>query len=221
MDWLELAAAYAAFFLSHSLPVRPPMRPWLVARLGPTGITIAYSALSLIVLAWLISAIGRAPWVLLWQWAPWQNLITLFAMLPVCLILALAIGRPNPFSFGGAHDDRFDPEHAGIVRLTRHPLLTALAIWSTAHVLPNGDLAHVMLFGTFAAFALFGARMVDRRKMRDLGAVWQELHDTMSASPVLTGFSMPQTAARVVFGLFLYGSILFLHPALFGVNPLI
>lgn len=71
MDWLELAAAYAAFFLSHSVPVRPPLRPWLVARLGPTGFTIAYSALSLIVLAWLISATGRAPWVLLWQWAPW------------------------------------------------------------------------------------------------------------------------------------------------------
>lgn len=221
MDWLELAAAYGAFFSSHSLPVRPPLRPWLVARLGPTGFTITYSALSLIVLAWLISATGRAPWVLLWQWAPWQNLVTLFAMLPVCLILALSIGRPNPFSFGGAHDDRFDPERAGIVRLTRHPLLTALAIWSIAHVLPNGDLAHVILFGSFATFALLGAHMVDRRKMRDLGADWQDLHDRMSVSPVLTGFSMPQTAARVVFGLFLYGSILFLHPVLFRVNPLI
>lgn len=221
MDWLELAAAYAAFFLSHSLPVRPPLRRWLVARLGPPGFTITYSALSLIVLAWLISATGRAPWVLLWQWAPWQNLVTLFAMLPVCLILALSIGRPNPFSFGGAHDDTFDPERAGIVRLTRHPLLAALAIWSAAHVVPNGDLAHVMLFGTFAVFALFGARMVDRRKMRDLGAEWQSHHDRMLASPILTGLLDRQIPARVVLGLLLYGSILFLHPALFGVNPLV
>ncbi len=151
-----------AFFLTHSIPIRPPLRPWAVARLGHAGFGIAYSALSLAVLAWLIAAAGRAPYVPLWDWAPWQNHVVLAVMLPVCVILSLAIARPNPFSFGGAQNDRFDPASPGIVRLTRHPLLLALGIWSAAHILPNGDLAHVILFGTFAGFAMLGGRLVDR-----------------------------------------------------------
>ena len=135
MGWNEFAFAFAAFFLTHSIPIRPPLRPWAVARLGHAGFGIAYSALSLAVLAWLIAAAGRAPYVQLWDWAPWQNHVVLAVMLPVCVILSLAIARPNPFSFGGAQNDRFDPASPGIVRLTRHPLLLALGIWSAAHIL--------------------------------------------------------------------------------------
>ncbi len=51
MAWGEYALAFAAFFLSHSVPVRPPVRPFLVGHLGPAGFGLAYSALSLGVLA--------------------------------------------------------------------------------------------------------------------------------------------------------------------------
>ena len=113
MGCFEFSLAYVVFFLSHSLPVRPPLRPWLQARLGVSGFTLAYSALSLAALAWLIVAAGRAPHVTLWDWAPWQVHVPLTVMGPVCLILALSIGRPNPFSFGGARNDRFDPARPG------------------------------------------------------------------------------------------------------------
>ncbi|WP_346763689.1 NnrU family protein [Rhodobacter sp. SY28-1] len=126
MDWLEFTAAFAAFFLTHSLPLRPAMRPHLQRALGRRGFTLAYSALSLAVLGWLIAAAGRAPYVPLWTWAPWQYLVPLVIMLPVCVILSLAIARPNPFSFGGARNETFDPDRPGIVRLNRHPLLLAL-----------------------------------------------------------------------------------------------
>ena len=135
MGWGEYALAFGAFFLTHSVPIRPPVRPSLVARLGHAGFGLIYSALSLGVLAWLIGAAGRAPYLPLWPWAPWQNHVVLMVMLPVCLILALAIARPNPFSFGGAQNDRFDPARPGLMRLTRHPLLLALALWSGAHLL--------------------------------------------------------------------------------------
>ena len=36
-------------------------------------------------------------------------------------------------------------------------------------LVPNGDLAHVILFGTFAGFALLGQRLIDRRKRREMG----------------------------------------------------
>ena len=215
MDWIEFTAAFAAFFVTHSVPLRPTIRPRLQRALGPRGFTLAYSTLSLAVLGWLTAAAGRAPYVPLWDWAPWQHLVPLVVMLPVCLILSLAFARPNPFSFGGARNETFDPARPGIVRLHRHPLLLALALWATAHVVPNGDLAHVILFGTFAGFAMLGQRLIDRRKRREMGADWDRTRETIKAAA-----SLPLPLARLVAGLALYLALIAAHPLLFGVNPL-
>ncbi len=220
MGWSEFVAAYAVFFLSNALPVRAPLRPFLQARLGRGGFTLAYSLLSLAALAWLIGAAQRAPHVPLWDWAPWQLRVPLVVMLPVCLLLATSIARPNPLSFGGARNDRFDPARPGIVRLTRHPLLLALALWAAAHVVPNGDLAHVILFGTFAGFALLGGRLVDRRKQRELGAEWHRLRSAIATAPLPSPALSGSVGLRLSAGLSLYVMLIWLHPVLFGVSPL-
>jgi uncharacterized membrane protein len=213
MGWGEFSLALGAFFLSHAVPVRPPVRRWATQRLGPRGYTLAYSALSLAALTWLIAAAGRAPLVPLWDWAPWRNHVALAAMLPVCVLLGLAIGAPNPFSFGGAHDDRFDPARPGVVGWTRHPLLAALAVWALAHLLANGDVAHVVLFGAFAGFSILGARLIDRRKRRAMGAEWDRLRAATAAFPRLSPI-------RIAAGLALYAGLILAHPLLFGVSPL-
>ena len=219
--WAEFILAFAVFFLSHSFPVRPPVRPWLVARLGLRGFTLGYSVLSLAVLEWVIAAAGRAPYVELWGYAPWQNHLPLAAMAVVCLILALAIGRPNPFSFGGARNDRFDPNRAGLVRYMRHPLLVALALWALSHLAPNGDLAHVLLFGTFAGFAILGMPLITRRKRRELGQTWYNRDAELKAATLAPRpASWPGAAARLAAGIGLYAALLAAHPWLFGVNPL-
>ena len=220
MGWTEFALAFAAFFASHALPVRPPLRPRLEARLGARGFTFVYSALSLLMLAWLIGAAGRAPFVPLWGPATWHVPVVLTVMLVVCLILGLSIARPNPFSFGGGRNDRFDPGRPGIVRLSRHPLLTALALWAGAHILPNGDLAHVILFGTFAAFALGGGHLIDRRKRQVMGATSDLLRARTGATPLSRAFPVSQTLLRLGLGVAIYASLILLHPILFGVHPL-
>lgn len=208
--WGEYAAAWAVFLLSHAIPVRPPVKPWLVARLGASGFGIAYSAVSLAILVWLITAAQRAPFVELWPRAAWQNHVTLLAMILACLILALALGRPNPFSFGGLHNDAFDPEHPGIVGLTRHPVLAALALWSLGHLVPNGDLAHVLMFGGFAGFALLGMRLIDRRRQRTMGL------DTWRAQLPRRRLAGPFPLARGLTGLLLVGLLITLHPHIIG-----
>lgn len=221
MGWGELALAFTVFFVSHLLPVRPPMRPWLVARLGARGFTIVYSGLSLSILWWLISAAGRAPFVPLWLWAPWQSYVALTAMLGACLVLAFSIGRPNPFSFGGARNDRFDPRRPGLVRLTRHPLLLALALWAGAHMLANGDLAHVILFGTFAGFALLGRSLIDRRKQKEMGPRWQRLTGAVGAQPLSAALRLTRSdLARLCLGVGLYLALLTLHGPVIGVSPI-
>jgi len=221
MGWTEFVAAFGFFFVSHSAPVRKPIRDRITKKIGSRGFTLAYSALSLAALAWLITAADRAPYVQLWPWASWQPYIPLIVMAPVCLIIALAVARPNPFSFGGANNDAFDPSRPGLVGWIRHPLLVALGLWAGAHIVPNGDLAHVLLFGTFAIFALAGQRLVDRRKQRELGGRWGELDRGRRCGRSLdvkrfgSGF-----AARFLTAVFLYLILIALHPSLFGASPL-
>lgn len=220
MTWLGFAGVFALFFATHSIPVRPPVRAALVARLGSRGFVLCYSALSVAMLAILIMAAGRAPYVQLWPRAIWQNHVVIAGMVGVCVILAFSLGRPNPFSFGGMNNHRFDPANPGIVRWLRHPVLAALALWAALHLLPNGDLAHVLLFGVFAAFALLGQRLIDRRKKREMGVeTWQRLRQQIKEAPG------PEASAQGIRGLngilvaaALFAAIVLLHPVVIGVR---
>ena len=183
--WGEFTAALALFLSSHVLPTRPPLRQRLVAAFGERGFALGYSLLSLPALAWLIAAAGRAPYVELWAPAPWQAWVPNLVMPLVFLLLAFGLAAPNPLSFGGARNDLFDPERPGVVSLSRHPLLLALALWALAHLAPNGDLAHALMFSLLGAFALLGMAGVDMRKRRMLGeARWSLLARRTSIVPL-------------------------------------
>ena len=209
------------FFLTHSIPVRPANRIKLVAMIGQRGFSAAYSAMSLAALAWVIGAAGRAPYVPIWYWAPWQNAVTILVMFCVCILIALAIARPNPFSFGGARNSEFDPRNPGLIRLSRHPLLFALALWAFGHVVPNGDLAHVILFGVFGSFAVLGQTLIDRRKQRQMGRDWAILMTQTKAAPLrLNPQNWPVLTVRTVCGVLVFAALLWSHPTLIGVSPL-
>ena len=214
--WLIFAGVFALFFATHSVPVRPPVKRRLIAYIGPKGFTVAYSGLSLVMLALLIWASRQAPVVLLWGEAPWHRHVTWVGMLCVCLIVAVTIGRPNPFSFGGMNSNSFDPENSGIVGYLRHPLLGALALWGGLHVLVNGDLAQVLLFGTLSFFALVGHRIVDMRKKRLLGLEhWTRL---LSQTKKHRRLQLPtrRAALRLSAGVAIYLILVILHPIVIG-----
>ena len=122
--------------------------------------------------------------------------------------------------------ERFNPDKPGIVGVARHPLLLALALWAGAHVVPNGDVAHVVLFGLFASFALAGMGMVDRRKRRLMGeAEWTRLAARTSWWPfaaLLQGRLRPSfelSQLRLMIAPALYAAILSLHSPVIGVAP--
>lgn len=213
--WLEFGSAYAAFLLAHAIPARPVVRRHLTATLGDRLYLWLYSAVSLLLLGWLIVAVGRAPYLPLWGAAAWRYWTAMAAMALVCLLLGLGIGKPNPFSFGGGDPAHFDPKRPGIVGVTRHPILAALALWAGAHLLANGDLAHLLLFGGFLVMAVAGMLVLDRRSRRRLGAAeWRRL-----AMRRLPGWQ-PSDLVRLVAGLALFAGLLLAHPWAIGVDPL-
>jgi len=217
--WGEFVAAYGVFLVSHAIPIRPPVRPFVTARLGRVGFSLAYSLLSIAVLVWLIVAAGRAPHVELWPRAAWQNHVTLVTMAVACLIVALAAFQPNPFSFGGWRNAIFDPARPGIIGLIRHPFLAVLTLWAAGHLAPNGDLAHVVLFGGFALFALLGMGLIDGRRRREMGnEAWEKL--ARAAGKGRSFGPNATTFARLTAGLALLAALIWLHPHIIGPDPL-
>lgn len=220
MSWTGFASLFVMFFVTHSVPVRPAVKARIAGQIGQRGFGVGYSILSLLMLGLLIWSAGRAPYVELWPQMPWQRHVAHIGMLAACLILAFSLGRPNPFSFGGAWNDRFDPARPGILRWTRHPILLVLALWAGVHLLPNGNLAHVILFGTLGLFAIAGRALIDRRKHRTLGqAHWETLRRASIATP---RFQRPVSwgsfLLRSVAGVILFVTLLWAHPHVIGVS---
>ncbi|MCK0150772.1 NnrU family protein [Marivita sp. S6314] len=220
MGWFEFTLALAVFFISHAALVRPPVKGPIVAQIGARWFSVAYSAVSIGLLVWVVIAAGRAPFVELWPWSPWQSWGAMALVLAACCLFAVALGAPNPFSFGGGDAARFDPAQPGIVRLTRHPFLWVLLLWAFAHVIPNGNLAHVILFGGFAGFAALGMRMVDRRRQRLLGPDWAKLDTARRQTPISQIWHPKRrTLQRVLMGGTVFALLLVLHPVVIGIDP--
>ena len=175
--------------------------------------------LSILILWWMIEAAQAAPYFELWSWAPWQNWVPIVVMLPVCVVGVFGVAIPNPFSFGGTNNELFNPQKPGIVRWMRHPILVAMFLWSAAHLVPNGNLAHVILFGAFAVFSLLGMKLIDRRRKREMGTEWSRLLGEVSRAPVGQISNPKSILIRLSAGLFVYALLVHLHPYFAGVLP--
>jgi uncharacterized membrane protein len=208
----ELLFVLSLFLLSHSIPARPRVRRWLVDRLGHGNYLAAYGLLSIVLLAWLIRAAVRAPVIPLWSPGLWSWHLALGVMLPACWLLAGGLATPNPFSVS-ASSGPFDPARPGIVGLVRHPVLWGFAAWASVHLLANGHLAALILFGVFLLFSLAGISLIDRRKRRQLGAEYDRLRPTNHC------WTAGQLLATFGGGTALYALLLAMHPALIGFNP--
>ena len=213
--WATYIGAWALFLFTHAAPVRPTVKPWLIARLGAAGYGVAYSALSLGVLALLFISAARAPYVALWPMPTAAHWIALAAMLPAILLLSLTLGRPNPFSFGGTRDEHFDPDRPELIGRIRHPVLAALGLWAGAHLIINGALAHALMFGGFVGFAALGVWLIDRRKQREMGGrAWQDLRKRSESAPITFP---PKAGLRLGAGVILTGALIAGHQWLSGV----
>ena len=226
--WGELAVALFLFLASHAVPARPPVRRRLVALTGERVYLVLYSIVSLLLLAWLIAASARAPFVPIWTFEEWQRLVPAMAMPIACVLLVFAFSSPNPLSLRGRSRAAFDPEQPGIAGVVRHPVLWAALLWSISHMTANGDLAHLLLFGLFALLSIVGMLALDRRGRRRLGTEeWQRLTQRSSNIPLwaLGAGWRPRPGigelVRVAAGLLLYALLIATHAWFAGVPALI
>jgi uncharacterized membrane protein len=175
----------------HSVGMAAPAwRERMVLRLGEIPWKGVYGLLSLVGLALIVWGYGLARLEPVGLWSPptWLRHVALLIMLPAfpLLLAAYLPGR--------------------IQTAARHPMLAAVKLWAFAHLLANGNLADVLLFGSFLVWAVADRISLKRR-----------------TAPPAPG--APPGAANdliaLVGGLVLYGAFIGgLHSWLFGVSPL-
>ncbi len=98
--------------------------------------------------------------------------------------------------------------HGRISRATKHPMLLAVKIWATAHLLANGSVADVILFVAFLAWAV-----VDRISLKRRPAALAHEPPALPTRPM-------NDVIAIVGGLVVYAAFLLgLHRWLIGVSP--
>lgn len=226
--WGEFAAAFATFMAAHVVPSRPAIRTRLVSALGLRTYMFLYITLSIALLGWLIAAAGRAPYVALWGFQPWQLWAPNIAMPLACLLFAFGAATSNPLSIASRRNELFDHGAPGVVGIVRHPVLWGFALWAGAHLIANGNLAHLLLFGGFTAFAFAGMIVLDRRLQRRIGMEeWRRLAYATSNIPLATLVSgrwrpgpIRISVRRLAAAIMLYVVFLLAHRPVIGVSPL-
>ena len=154
------------FLGAHSVSiVAPGWRDAQVARLGEGPWKGVYSLLSIAGFALLIYGYGlaRQSPTVLYTPPPALRHVALLLMLPVFPLL-LATYLPGR-----------------IKSAVKHPTLAAVKLWALAHLLANGTLADLLLFGGFLAWAVADRISVKRRPPRPLpGAPARPLNDVIA-----------------------------------------
>lgn len=143
----------ALFFGVHTLTTRRELRAAVIASTGEGGYKIGYSLASvagLALIAWGFSHYRAAG---MWEiWTP----PTAFRHIAVALMLPAVIMVVASYIRGR------------IYTTLKHPMLSGIKLWAAAHLLANGDLGSIILFGSFLGWAVFDRISLKRRS--DAGA---------------------------------------------------
>ena len=217
----HLALATSAFLVTHYV-ASTPLRGALVESIGETPYLGAYSLVSFVTLGWMIWAYLRAPFEPLWQ-IPGLTLWPLVVMPFALILLACALLTTNPTAVRQQRALQSEQPARGILRVTRHPMMSGIALWAGVHMLARGDAASLVFFGGFLLLALSGTALIDARKDDTLGEDWKRFAATTSNVPfwaIVEGrnrFSLAEIGGmKIAAGLVLYGVLIGLHPYLFG-----
>ncbi|WP_108398580.1 NnrU family protein [Devosia submarina] len=220
----QLLLAITAFLAMHVVPTIPKLRANLIAAMGRRTYLGAYSIVSLILLAWLVHAALGAEFIPLWDPAAWQAWTTIIVTPLGFFFLLAGLMSPNPASVSMIREG----QPGAITTITRHPELWGFILWSGSHIVPNGDLRSLLLFGTLFLFAVAGIPLNERKAERRLGSDWSVYKGNTSILPfaaIASGRARPRVdkpslvagAITVIVTIWiLHGG----HAALFAVDPL-
>jgi uncharacterized membrane protein len=225
-----LAAAAAVFVLMHLLISGTPLRDRLTAAIGEGPDMGLFSLASIAALTWLIIAFAHARGgpgdTVYWTVTPATRHPAIGLVLIAFLLAVPGLLTNSPTRVAGGGQVDKPTAAAGMTRITRHPFLWGAAIWAFAHLLVNGSLSAILLFGSILVLGLLGPPSIDAKRRRALGdryAAFMAQTSNIPFAAIVQGrqkLKIGEIWWRLLVGLVLFIVIMMLHSKLFGVNPL-
>ncbi len=177
------------FLGTHLVTTRRDLRARLIAARGEAAYKIGYSLLSALGLALIVWGFARyraTEWIDVW-YPPVAMRHVALALMPFAVILVVA-----SYVRGRTYTT------------LKHPMLAGVKLWALLHLIANGDLGGIILFGSFLAWAVYDRISLKRRA--DPGA-----------PPIPVG-GLRNDIIAVVLGVVAYLALaLLFHPYVIGV----
>jgi uncharacterized membrane protein len=148
MGLLVMILGLVLFLGVHTLTTQRELRARLIAAAGPGGYKIGYGLVSLLGLVLIARGFAHyraTEWIDVWYPPKALKHLATALMLPAVILVVAAYIRGR------------------IYTILKHPMLAGLKLWAAAHLLANGDLGSIILFGSFLAWAVFDRISLKRR----------------------------------------------------------
>ena len=178
------------FLGAHAFVTMRALRAAAIARLGNGQYKVAMSIVSVVGLVLIAYGFGQyraTGWIDVWRPPGWTYYLTQILMWPASICIVAAYARGN------------------IWRALKHPMLVGVKTWAVAHLISNGDLGSILLFGSFLGWAVY-----DRITLK---------HRTDPGAPMIPAGGHRNDLIALVLGTLLYLALGFIfHPIVVG-NP--
>ena len=146
-----LIAGLFCFFIIHLVPSFPNTRANVIARIGAGPYKGIFSLISLIGFVLIVYGLKAAPFGSLYVPPSWGRHANMLLMLPsLYLFFSTSLG----------------PAPSSAKVFSAHPMNWGVVVWSFGHLLANGDMAHVLLFGSFLVFTIISIVTGNARGMK-------------------------------------------------------
>lgn len=189
MGFFLLILGLVLFLGIHTLTTRRQARAALIARFGEGSYKALYAVIAIIGIALIakgFSLYRASEWIDVWYPPKGMRHLALALMLPAVILVVAAYIRGN------------------IYLKLKHPMLAGVKLWALAHLLANGDLGSIILFGSVLAWAVY-----DRISLKSR---------TDGGAPSIPVGGVGNDVIAVVIGIVVYLALAFaFHPLVIGV----
>jgi uncharacterized membrane protein len=148
MGLLVMILGLLLFLGAHTFTTQRELRARLIASTGEGGYKIGYALVSfagLALIVWGFAHYRATGWIDVWYPPKALNHVTAALMLPAVIMVVASYLRGR------------------IYVALKHPMLAGVKLWAAAHLLVNGDLGSIVLFGSFLGWAVFDRISLKRR----------------------------------------------------------